>query len=273
MPVGHAARYAFSLEKRPEFWALLLHLHKLEGGQNVGIARQRKLAGLDAPSVLGDVRTLSQQKRQVYGRVALERAKAIADSLPQGAQLYAAFAPLLRRVVEAETIHWGACHDTSAVLYMRLLQTGVQNVELLIGEVHFNGERFDHSWVEVNEKVFDVAICAPNPDRPHPRTGELIRGGCFAGGPVFAGIDLGLNSPMLGEFGVPSEAPLDSDAKNALDKTLQEFFAFQKAEGCLTMASIASEIYGVDGHKLVEEHKDVRRRWRNAIKASVSPAS
>lgn len=229
----------------------------------MGIARKRLLAGLSAPSVLGDVRNLNIQKRQVYGQVALERAKPIADTLPQGALLYAAFEPLLRRVVQGEKLYWGACHDTSAVLYMRLLQTGVQNVELLIGEAHYDGIRFDHSWVEVDSKVFDVAICAPRLPE-YNRAGVLIPGGGFAGGPVFAGIDLGQNAPMRALFGVSSTDLLEPEAQNALDKTLLEFLTFQQEKGCLTMASLAQEIYDVDGHELVAAHKHVRRRWVNA---------
>lgn len=58
-----------------------------------------------------------------------------------------------------ETKHWeGACHATSALMYILFSEVGL-DVNLFVGEVQYENAFFDHSWVEVNGKVYDAAIC------------------------------------------------------------------------------------------------------------------
>jgi len=219
----------------------------------MGEAKRRKLAGLDAPRLMGDVRKLSESKRQAYIKVALECAKEVAAKSPEGETLYAAFEPILRFVVGGTYL--GGCHDTSAVLYMQLRQTGLQeaDVALCIGEVKAQGSRFDHSWVEVRGQVFDVAICAPN---------EV---GGFAGGAVFAGVDLSTNAPAQAMFGVASKDPLGDDAANVYSMNLFQYLDFQQSKGLKSMADLAHEVYGVDGQELLAKYNDVNREWRNPL--------
>ncbi|EOT5152314.1 hypothetical protein ACND5D_003610 [Escherichia coli] len=58
---------------------------------------------------------------------------------------------------------YGACHDISAVFYILAKEVGFEPT-LLIGEVRnpATGSYFDHSWVCIDEKIYDVAIGYPN---------------------------------------------------------------------------------------------------------------
>lgn len=52
----------------------------------------------------------------------------------------------------------GACHAVSSVLYVVLTEAGYK-VVLCIGEVDSNASKpFDHSWIELNEKILDLTI-------------------------------------------------------------------------------------------------------------------
>ncbi|NTV09557.1 MAG: hypothetical protein HGA47_02170 [Zoogloea sp.] len=219
----------------------------------MGEAKRRRLAGLDAQRMQGDVRKLSESELHAYIKVSLERAKEVTSKLHEGEQLYAAFEPMLRFVVGSKYL--GACHDTSAVLYMQLRQAGLQeaDVALCCGEVKAQGSRFDHSWVEVRGQVFDVAICAPN---------EV---GQFASGAVFAGVDLRTNAPARTMFGVASEDPLEDAAATVCRMNLHEYLDFQVSIGCKSMVDLAHEVYGVDGHELLAKYGNVNREWRNPL--------
>lgn len=215
----------------------------------MGEAKQRKRY---------DVRFMSLIDRQSYVTQALERAKAIAGQLPDGEKLYTAFEPMLRFVVLSQAPYLGGCHDTSAVLYMQLRQIGLQetDVALCIGEVKASGSRFDHSWLEVRGQVFDVAICAPN------------KAGGFAGGPVFAGMDLTTNKPAEAKFGVESDA-LDDDAACVHDMNLSQYLDFQESRGFKAMTDLACEVYGGDetyAQKLLSKYGSVNRAWRNPLR-------
>lgn len=55
----------------------------------------------------------------------------------------------------------GACHAISALLYIALKELGY-NVVIKTGECKLEGERpFDHSWIEIDEKIIDLAIFMP----------------------------------------------------------------------------------------------------------------
>lgn len=78
----------------------------------------------------------------------------------------------------------GGCHLVSSILYVLLSEQGISS-ELCIGEVQRpEGPYFDHSWVEIDGKVFDLSIQL------------TLDGGRNA--PVFAGYDL--DSGLLTKF-------------------------------------------------------------------------
>lgn len=56
----------------------------------------------------------------------------------------------------------GACHSSSSILYVMLKEYGI-NADLVIGEVKSAElvQPYDHSWIEIEGKVFDAAILEP----------------------------------------------------------------------------------------------------------------
>lgn len=55
---------------------------------------------------------------------------------------------------------FGACHATIALLYSVCLKLGI-NCEPCIGEVVGNSKPFDHSWLLVDDEIYDIAIALP----------------------------------------------------------------------------------------------------------------
>ncbi|MDO8908255.1 MAG: hypothetical protein Q7W55_07120 [Pseudohongiella sp.] len=51
----------------------------------------------------------------------------------------------------------GACHATTAILYVLLREQGLEAVPCL-GEVSQGPIVFDHSWIEIDSKVLDAAV-------------------------------------------------------------------------------------------------------------------
>lgn len=219
----------------------------------MGEAKRRKQLSLHVPQMLGDVRKLSERQRQAYIVTTLERAEKIAAEIPDGKKLYAVFEPMFRFVVSR--LYFASCHDTSAVMYMQMCQEGLPKgcMTLCIGEVNVAGGRFDHSWVEVNGQIFDVAICAPGAT------------GVFAGGAVFADIDLGTNAPVQAKFGVASQDPLETDAAQVYSMTLHQYLDFQRSKDFKPMTDLAQEIYGGNGQELLEKYGNMTRKWRNPL--------
>lgn len=51
----------------------------------------------------------------------------------------------------------GGCHAISSIMYILFKEIGL-NAVLCLGEVKYKNVVFDHSWVEVDNKIYDVAI-------------------------------------------------------------------------------------------------------------------
>lgn len=82
----------------------------------------------------------------------------------------------------------GACHATASILYILASEIGVP-CKLYIGEVYYEPAYFDHSWITIEDKIYDAAISMTLDNRMN-----------FS--PVFAGIDLKTNSECRGRYGV-----------------------------------------------------------------------
>ncbi|WP_313891109.1 lasso peptide biosynthesis protein [Psychrobacillus sp.] len=92
----------------------------------------------------------------------------------------------------------GACHLMSSVFHVLLNEQGIDN-ELCIGEVKTGEQYFDHSWVEIDGKVFDIAI-------------QLTLDGS-KNAPVYGGYDLFTVTASDLEYGSKSIAGLDEVAQ------------------------------------------------------------
>ena len=159
-----------------------------------------------------DPRKMSPAKRSAYISTALERARILAEAEPNGEAIITPFSELLKFVVESE--YCGGCHDTSAVLHMLLAEAGVEST-LCIGEVGVGSLYFDHSWIEVRGRAFDVAVCMPHED------GEAV------GGPVFGNVDLTTRASSALRYGAVSGQGIGDAAQPALLLDLNGYSAVQ----------------------------------------------
>ena len=90
----------------------------------------------------------------------------------------------------------GACHATSAILHVLLSEKGVEN-KLMCGEIGKDNVCFDHSWIEIEGRIYDIAVALP-----------LIQ--AYASNPIYAGFDIvSMNAPKW-EYGFSSGLPDDS---------------------------------------------------------------
>ncbi|KIV58585.1 hypothetical protein AM501_05250 [Aneurinibacillus migulanus] len=58
----------------------------------------------------------------------------------------------------------GACHALSSILYVLLREQEI-DVELFLGAVDNNGFMFSHSWIEIDDEVYDIALYRSNDPR------------------------------------------------------------------------------------------------------------
>lgn len=111
-----------------------------------------------------------------------ELSKIVLNS-PNLTQLQAPFWELYCLLQEKNWHGW--CHGSSCVLYMIFRELGYP-ANLCIGVVSDQNNIFDHSWVEIDEQIFDVAISLPDPRSGlHPRS------------PVFSGHNLNESSTTV----------------------------------------------------------------------------
>jgi hypothetical protein len=103
----------------------------------------------------------------------------------------------------------GACHATSAILALLLNARNVQAVPCL-GECYVDNYYFDHSWIEIDGLVYDVAIAVPDiPSHQKP--------------PVFSGKSVDPTSPMRVRYGVTSGIGFRRDAELVSQMPFVEF--------------------------------------------------
>jgi len=62
----------------------------------------------------------------------------------------------------------GACHESCGVLFLLLKESNI-NCEWRLGEVTFKEKKlngnpiiFDHSWIVINNEIFDLSLCKTN---------------------------------------------------------------------------------------------------------------
>ncbi len=91
---------------------------------------------------------------QLYGR-----AESLTTTEPQFRPALKPFFEMLKFVDEES--YRGACHATSSVLYVLLSELKMEPT-ICIGELGREGICFDHSWIEIAGKVFDVAVALPD---------------------------------------------------------------------------------------------------------------
>lgn len=84
----------------------------------------------------------------------------------------------------------GACHVTAALLHVLLREKGIENT-LVCGELGKGENYFDHSWVEIDGKIYDIAVALPLIEK-------------FDGHPIFASCDISTLAQPTWTYGVSS---------------------------------------------------------------------
>lgn len=108
----------------------------------------------------------------------------------------------------------GACHDSSAALYMILSEMGF-SPSIVIGEVNAAAGTFDHSWVELDGEIFDVAVGFPGEE------------GNYVGPSVFASLNLNTGETTELVYGVRSSSGLDDVGLFVAASNLEQYSAVQ----------------------------------------------
>ena len=85
---------------------------------------------------------------------------------------------------------WGACHASSSVLFVAISELGYTPI-LCIGEVSGNGLYFDHSWIELDGKILDLAIS------------KTLLGGAPVSDPIVFGKNIRSGKEPELKYGVP----------------------------------------------------------------------
>ncbi|EHK4785653.1 MULTISPECIES: lasso peptide biosynthesis protein [Vibrio] len=159
------------------------------------------------------------------------------------------YSELLQFIVETE--YKGGCHDTSAVLHVVLNELGIKN-SLCIGEVKTGEKYFDHSWIEIDGKIYDAAICMP------------LDGGLWHP-PVFASIDLDSETKTELGYGIPSPVGLDEPARSIAQINLGNYALQDPMPNRLWYMAeqFASELgYELDAEELAQKYASKLRVLR-----------
>lgn len=140
----------------------------------------------------------------------LSTAQKLTPNTQNGRALLNVFGKYLEWIYSKE--YRGGCHDTSAAIYILLSELGLSPV-VCIGEVKHNQSFFDHSWIELDNKIYDAAVCMPN-----------LEG--VPSSPVFASKDLTTNQDTELIYGVASTVGYDEAARTILHMTFGEYSEF-----------------------------------------------
>jgi hypothetical protein len=147
-----------------------------------------------------------------------------------------------------EEKNWqGACHATTAVTFVLLAAQGIKATACL-GEVMLGHAAFDHSWIEIEGRVFDIAI-------ERPLMPEM------AATPVISGRHIDSDVPTAMTYGaisgVPPQGPAAMIARMSFGEYMDGFP--DHAQGLWGVVSELAERLG-----LLLNAEDLRRRYGNS---------
>lgn len=125
---------------------------------------------------------------------------------------------MITTLYELEREPWWvvACHSTSAILFVLLRDQGISNVERCTGEVKHptlvGGKTvyFDHSWITIDGRIYDLAILKPNDHR-------------LVWNPVVAGYDVQTKEETALKYGTYSGQLTDNFAQMVRSMTLVNY--------------------------------------------------
>ncbi len=148
-------------------------------------------------------------EESIFTKSSLDRRKlasksiAVENSVPNGVRY--AFDAVLQIIYKKQW--YGACHATSAMLFIALTEQGFEPC-LHLGQGKAD-KFFDHSWVTLDGKIYDAAIAFNLADKQY-------------GGPVFCGIDLDTRGEAAMLYG-NSDLPFDEQTVGIKNASISEY--------------------------------------------------
>lgn len=128
--------------------------------------------------------------------------QSLVSNVPHGDKIYSTFFEVLKLM---ELNDWkGACHATCCIIHVLLKEQGIDN-ELILGEAKNGPVVFNHSWIEIEGEVYDLAI-------GHSMVAQ------FSNPPTIKGFDIEAMQPTLIEYGVNSGQ--DDDPHTSMIKSI-----------------------------------------------------
>lgn len=143
--------------------------------------------------------------------------------------------------------HWcGACHATSAIMYVVFSELGY-DVTLCMGEARSkDDDYFDHSWIELDGDIIDLACCMP-----YNRI--------FVSEPIILGLESRTGNACSIEYGVYFEG-LSDETNKILNMSVSEYL-----NACCSrqLWTIISELLGaqIDVKLFIEKYSDVHWQY------------
>jgi len=145
----------------------------------------------------------------------------------------------------------GACHATCSILYVGLSEMGYAPTIYMGEAANIYRPRFDHSWIELDGKIIDLAIAIP------------LWGHEQFAGPVVFDIDLFTNAHHDLIYGVPN-GKLDDVAQFTYDTPFSEYMSMypEYKDG---LWGILKDTYPgeLDIESLKTKYADTKRKFIN----------
>lgn len=141
---------------------------------------------------------------------------------------------------------WGACHATCSVLYVVLSELGY-SPELCIGEVYGGDLYFDHSWIEIDGKIIDLAI------------NMTLLGGAAASGVIIFDKDIETGNKYTLNYGVAGRR-IEGETLTVMNLSFVDYMdAYPEEKNGLW--DVVSKVLGspVDVAKLREKYMETQR--------------
>lgn len=144
----------------------------------------------------------------------------------------------------------GACHATTAVMFIIAKELGFSTAIPCIGVVKtIDGAYFDHSWLEIDDKVFDVAII---------RTLDSVKNGS----PIYTDFDLGEGgSKTQNTYKTENRQMLDSTASFAFSQTIGDYISEAPNDMLWSAVELFKNLVGVKTSLAELKHKYKYEKW------------
>ena len=141
----------------------------------------------------------------------------------------------------------GGCHLISAAMYILLSEAGIKS-SLCLGEVKTGEQFFDHSWVEIDNKIYDVTLVMP------------LSGG-ISHPPVFASKDLSTNSISALKYGLTSGDGLNEAAQFVLNVDLGTYSRHVDNELFKITKQLSQEVgMKINIEKIQKKYSTIKRK-------------